>query len=346
MNGIRRFACVLGLTFALVANGLKVSALEMTGRMAAINMSPTSMNMSESANHISDVFFGSSSKGPYTLSWKPIYKFSDRVMIDGRDLQRGIDYELDFASGTITFSESAGTTNVLRVEYGCDFTQATRNKNAVHMPVQLDLLANGSSSLQFTASYGQGASATGTAASGFTAYGLSGSAKSSLGTISTMFLTSPVSSDSDAANTPSVSDRSALKLASATKSGILQLDTSYLHVGRNFDSASDYKLTQGTDAMSLSAVLTPTKNLSLASSIKRSDALSGDNQGQVDTTSENKLSYATDSGSKLSLAHISVAKENSGKVDQSTTTDHMQFEQKMSSSLSAMASRDIVNDKD
>jgi hypothetical protein len=313
-----------------------LSAQVIAGRAAALNLSSISMGTTVSRNQTADVFFGANKKGPYVLSWKPINKFSDKVTVNGDSVQPTLDYTIDYAGGTITFNDAINSTQVVRVEYGCNFATATQNANAVSMPVQLDLVSSASSTLKFSADYSAGAQANGSAMS---AYGLSGTAKTKMGDFTTMFMASPTSGDQNS----SAMGRSALKLAGTTKAGMLQLDTSYSHVGQGFASAKNYNLQQGVDAMSIGATLSPSKGLNLISSFKRSESLYGSNEGQVDTSSEQKLAFSANSRTKVSLGHSQTDTEKAGETLSAVTKDQLRVEQNLSSKLSAVASVDSVS---
>jgi hypothetical protein len=305
-------------------------AQEIPGRVATIDMSQVSLDTGRAPNQTSDVFFGSGGKGPYVLSWNQINRFSEWVTVDGTNLQSTLDYNVDYASGTITFNQPLGSTQVARVQYTCNFATATRNPNAVKIPIRADLFSSGSSCLSFTAVSRDGAGK----GSAPLAYGLSGSTKTKIGDFSALFLTAP---SSDENSSQSFGARSAFKVADTAKAGMLQLDTSYAHAGQDFIFANDYGLQQGQNVFDLRATASPTKAWTFLSDYKQSESLMPGTEGEINTTYEQKLAYAPLAGPKITIDHVQADSGQSGQTLSSSNTDQLKVQQALSKTFSADA---------
>ena len=156
MNGIHAPARVFGIICVLCVACASVMAQGLPGRIAFANSSPTPVGIALSRNHTSDVFYGSKTTGPYPLSWKPITKFSELVTIDGQTALPGLDYNLDYVAGVLTFTKPIDSARLISVDYGCDFATAVQNKPA-GVPMSFGFLGNGNASMSLTALSSQAA---------------------------------------------------------------------------------------------------------------------------------------------------------------------------------------------
>ncbi len=64
-----------------------------------------------------DLLRGNGTRAGYLLRYGNIVPESERVMVDGRTLRRNHDYSLDYATGTLVFTEPVRTTQTIRVYY-------------------------------------------------------------------------------------------------------------------------------------------------------------------------------------------------------------------------------------
>jgi hypothetical protein len=312
-----------------------LSAQELAGRISTTNgaVSTTALSIAQDPSHTSDVFYGTDSKGPYTLSWKPIQKFSEDVTVDGKSVQRGIEYDMDYTSGNITFTQAVGSSQAISVQYRCDFSTATRNQNTLSTPLSLDVMGSGVSSLKFTGLYQQGSGGA-SGQSNLAVAGLSGSTKIAGIGFNTMFLTAPGSSG----NGGSAIDRSAMSFSGSTKSGGLELSSSFSRVGASFANAGNYNLTQGQQALNFIAKLQASKTLSLVSSYTHTDSLESATAGQSTTTTSEGMVFTPLAGSKLSFTKTDVNSDAPASSATSTSTDKLDLSQALGSRVSAAAS--------
>ncbi|MHB0913229.1 MAG: hypothetical protein ACYC2Y_07260 [Armatimonadota bacterium] len=262
--------------------------------MVARGLLASPLAIQESKRGTSDLFFGSNSNGPYVLSWKPIEKFSERITVDGRPMQPGLDYELDYGNGILTFFSSVNDHQVVHVDYDCDFSAAVRNADAVRMPFELGLMRSGETNIKLQGLYTQAGQGPGMAV-----YGLSGNTKLLGMDLDTTFLAGSGGGDA------SFSEGSALRLNGKTDSDSLKLSTSYLKVGRDFADAKEFGMAVGMESLDLSAAYTP------------------------------------EGAPSLAVAHSQTTKDNDGR-EKTTTTDRVDIQHEISSSISATASHENV----
>lgn len=295
MKGARLIARVFATIFimSLLSSGAFAQALP--GRIATAPP-PSSLAVSgmSSVGGTSDLLFGKGTTGPYTLSWKPIDKFSDFITIDGRSVQRDLDYDINYASGAITFKEPVSSDSAIRIGYSYDPSKAVQNAAPMSMPLKIDLLKKENVGLQFNALYKQSAQG-GTSNPGMMVYGLTGNTKLKAGELNSMFLFSPDQSGQDDS---SFGDRAAMSFGGTTKMNKLQLSTSYMRVGQQFAGAKDYNLKQGVETMNATATFTASPTLSISSSTNRTESLAGDKPNAVVT---NQIAVNANPNNSLAL---------------------------------------------
>lgn len=335
----RTRACVIISIFALA--GPAVFGQELPGRIAGGSAPQVVLNMRGDTSYdvVSDVFFGKDSGGPYNLTWRGINRFTDTVSVDDKFLSRDFDYFIDYAAGTISFVSSIASKSVIRVEYSCDPTVASKNTAPFNVPITLDLMKKETRALQFTGLYRQ-ADSNARSAADVLVYGLTGGAKGKEGEVSSMFLFSPERpGDTDS----SMGERSAIRVGGTTKTDTLELRTSYLRVGEQFAGSKDYQLQHGTDTLDLSAVLTPTDSLRVSSAFKRTELLAGDKKGETVASAEHKIVLSPDGAPRLTAVRSEISKERPGIDDQKTTTDRLQLEHQLGQNVSAVATHESVS---
>ena len=330
----------------LVLSG--AAAQELPGRIIRTPLSPVrsplSMHTSDSFQTGSDVFVGSGTKGSYVLAWKPVNQFSESVTVDNQVMHRDFDYQIDHASGSITFNSPVGTKNVIQVEYSYDPSKAVRNRAPVTLPLTLDLLKKENSALQFTGLYKQSATAA-KSAPDLAVYGLTGNTRAKEGTFSSTFLFSPERPGQDGQSEGSFDDRSAIRLGGSTKTDQFELRTSFLRVGEHFAGAEEYKLRQGAEAMDIVAEFTPSDTVSLSSSFKRTEDLASTKKGEVAATTTHKMVVSPDGAPKLTVTRTETEKEKPGASSRQVTSDKLQLEHKIGSSVSAVATHEAISSK-
>ncbi len=336
---ILAYICIL----SLIVPG--ASAQELPGRVANTGMTgvsqmTTPQNLFDGSQ---DVLFGKNTKGPYSLSWKPIDRNSESVTVNSHMVQRNADYQIDYASGILAFTSPVPSGAVIKVAYKFDPKTATRNVSAINMPLTLDLLKRDNRSLQFTALYRQ-AGADPKQTSDLMILGLSGDTKFKSGQISSMFLFTPETEGQDAKDASFV-DRSAMQFGGSTGIGGLKLTTSYSRIGESFAGAKEYKLKPGVEAMDFAAAFAPSDVLNLSASTNRTEQLAGAKEGEVTTTNTYAMSYADDGAPKMNVSRTEVEKDRPDEGAQKTTTDQVKIEHQLGS-VNAVATHENVLTQD
>jgi len=92
----------------------------------------------------SDLIPGNGTRGGYTTRYAPIIPYSESVYVDGKRLQRELDYWIDYASGSIAFAQPIHRISTVQVYYRYD-PQGKREGMAGALPI-------------LTLSFGQGSS--------------------------------------------------------------------------------------------------------------------------------------------------------------------------------------------
>lgn len=95
-----------------------------------------------------DILLGNGSRGPYLLGWNHLLFGSEAIEVDGRRVQQGLDYSLDYATGSLQFFRPLAQGQAARVRYRCDGAQARPNAGGPRLPVALKLWQGSGGSLQ------------------------------------------------------------------------------------------------------------------------------------------------------------------------------------------------------
>jgi len=338
-------ASMVALVCMLSVLAFAVEAQELPGRIACADSDAAhafqAVGASVSPTDAYDLIFGTNTRGPYALFWKPINQFSERVLVDKRLMLRALDYDIDYASGLIAFAEPISSRSIVRVDYSYDPAAAVQNRKALRIPLTLDLVKKENAGVQFLGLYGQ-ADLGAQSGSDFAVYGLASATSSKAGGLSSMLLYSPEMAGRQGWDKGSFGDRSALQLGGSAKNDAFQLSASYLHVGEEFIGAQDYKLQRGLDSLDFAAALNLSSASSLSSSVKRSAVSFGEKKGEVDSATTHSLVFAPENGPKLTVSRTETEKEQPGIADRTVTTNKVQLEREAGSNLSAVASREAV----
>ncbi|MHB0997883.1 MAG: hypothetical protein ACYC27_01445 [Armatimonadota bacterium] len=320
----------------------EVNAQELAGRVAGLNPADTQVSTlvknTDSLVSVTDTIKGRNSKGPYTLSWRPIANDSEQIVVDMHIMQKGDDYNIDYLSSMIAFKSPVGAASTIKVQYRYDPALAVQNKSSLNLPLSLDLLKKDNVGLQFIGLYKQADSSK--TSSDLAVIGLTGNTKAKSAEMNSMFLYNPGLPGNQVPDDSSFLDRSAMKFGGTAKTDNFQLTTSYLHVGELFGASKEYQLQQGTDVMDIAASFAASKSLNLASAFKQSESLTGANKGEKVSTTSHNIAFTPDGAPKLSVSRVEVDKEKPGTVDQKTISDTIKLEHKVGTKISAVASHE------
>ncbi|MCC6484404.1 MAG: hypothetical protein IT209_06105 [Armatimonadetes bacterium] len=303
------------------------------GRAAQISPGGTTLSAAGSSDlergFARDVISGNGSRGPFRLSWKGIVPGRETVLIDGRPGLRGVDYNLDPASGTIAFTSPLGASSMAKVEYGLDPATSVRSGSGFALPLALNLYSSGSSSLQMSALYRQSATDPNAADA---ILGFQG--KTQLGA-NTSFASSVYMDQGGAANSGSLWQRAAARFGGTTQIGDLSITGSYVSAGQAFSAAKDYGFKGGEGQQNLALAWKPEgSRLSLGSSYDRRDFSGG---AKTVTTLNNTLGYNVAPGTAFLFTRTATATQTGSGV-----TDVQVNEFKLASAIGQKTSTQFV----
>ena len=252
---------------------------------------------------VTDIVVGHNNKGPYSLSWTQIDRDSVRVVINGRTLKRGGDYNIDVAKGVVGFSSVLLNDAIVRVSYRTVPGKSKRAAGRLNVPITLDLLSRPDSNVKLTGLYAQDDPKNPDA--GKTVIGVGGDKKWANSSLSSQFLVSQRSNSDRTANEPDLWRRSAFKFGGDTTAGALKLSGSYLHSGKEFGGAKEYATGLGKNVTDLDAVFAPSEVFQAAAKFHESEHTAGKTKGAHSQLSEQSLVYSPGASTRLSLIHSS-----------------------------------------
>ncbi len=267
-----------------------------------------------------DIISGNNSRGPYRLSWAGIPASREIVSVNGRAALRGVDYALDYAKGTITFTSVLKTTGLAKVEYPVDSGRSIRNAAGVSVPVALDLYASGRSSLQLTGLYKQGAGQSENAGG---VLGLQGKTQVSPTTSFTTALFTGMTPEGGGSE-GGFGDRSAARFGAASSLGDVKLTGSYVRAGRAFNGSKDYGIAAGQDVQTYGLSYGPKAGrLSFSSGYQRVSREGA--PGGATTSLNHSFKYAFAPQGQFLFTRKSVGSGANG-VESSAVTDAFQID--------------------
>lgn len=308
-------------TLAAAACG-RPAAAQMTGLHLLSPVTTVSASASSDLppGYCRDIISGNNSRGPYRLSWAGIPASREMVSVNGRAALRGVDYALDYAKGTITFTSVLKTTALAKVEYPVDPERCTRNAAGASVPVAFDLYASGRSSLQLTGLYKQGAGQSENAGG---VLGLQGKTQVSKTTSITTALFTGMTPEGGGSG-GGFGDRSAARFGAASSLGDMKLTGSYVRAGRAFSGSKDYGITAGQDVQTYGLSYGPkASRLSFSSGYQRVSR--EDAGGNVTTSLNHSLKYAFAPEGQFLFTRKSAGSGGNG-AESSSVTDVLQID--------------------
>jgi hypothetical protein len=100
--GKMRIIALVGL-MGLALSGLAQENVAPLLDLSSVAKMPTPTASSTTGEATSDLMPGNGTRGGYTTRYAPIIPYSESVYVDGKRLQRDLDYWIDYASGSIAF---------------------------------------------------------------------------------------------------------------------------------------------------------------------------------------------------------------------------------------------------
>ncbi len=264
---------------------------------AAVDGGPE-LGMMDSIGEVTDVVVGHNNRGPYYLSWMNFDSDGVAVVINGRSLRKGSDYNLDVSKGMISFNSVLATDAIVRVSYHVLPGKSARATGAGSIPVTLNLRSSASGNLRVTGLYAPDDPKNPNAAKSI--IGLGGDRTWGAGKYDSMFL---VSQRNDDKSDGALWDRSAAKFGGNTSIGKFKFSGSFLHSGQEFEGGKEYKTGVGKEAMSFSTAFAASKTVQASASYASSEDTAGEHKGARNVTNEQRLTFTPQKSTNLSFLH-------------------------------------------
>lgn len=255
---------------------------------------------------VQDIFVGSGTPGPFALHWNNVEANTETVSVNGQTQLRSIDYALDSAAGTVTFTHPVPANSAVSVTYLLVPGQSQQSGGGQTIPLSVDLLRSGSGYFSLEA-LGKAAEASNalTLGAGFGWNGGPGSRFSSR-----FVYTPPMASSAD-----THADRTGLSLGGSAQAGRWgQFSLGLSRAGAGLDTGaggSDFQA--GRQVLTLGSTLTPTKMIQAQLSFSRSDPMTQTAAGNDGQTHSSLALTLTPNGQTKVSADVSEADtQNSG----------------------------------
>ncbi len=210
----------------------------------------------------SDLMPGNGTRGGYTTRYAPIVPYSESVYVDGKRLQRDLDYWIDYASGNLAFAQPVRRISSVQVSYRYD-PQGARENIVGALPILSLSFGQGGS---LSALYMPGVTETAQDGASYrlSAYGLQNALRfGSGGSLQGyFFIGSREAVNAYAA--PTMRDRQTPNLAPSETAqfivqqlqldaGALQLRANYQDIGKGFSAQKMLGMQSGLDANQIAA---------------------------------------------------------------------------------------------
>ncbi len=212
---------------------------------------------------VQDVFVGSGSPGPFALSWNNVQFNSETIAVSQQPQLRGLDYTLDAAAGTVTFTRPLPAGAAVEVGYATLPGMSQRTGSGQTIPLSVDLLRDqhGYFSLDALGTAAGNASALTLGAD----LGWHGGANNLL---ASRFVYTPIAASASG----TAADRMGISLSGTAAAGQWGLfSAGFSRAGAGADTGSDGSFQSGREIVTLSSTLTPIKAVQAELSFSRSD---------------------------------------------------------------------------
>ncbi len=303
-----------------VGLGTVVLMLGAAGPCRAAEPAATQLGIADSIGGVTDVLVGHNNKGPYYLSWTNFKTDVISVVVNGRMLQKGADYNIDPSKGIISFNSVVANDAIVRVSYQTDPAKSKRAVSGASIPVNLSLRNSASGSLSLTGMYIQNDPKNPDA--GRSIIGIGGDRKWTAGKLTSQFLVSQSNDDSVKGDTW---ERSAMKLGGDTALGMFKFTGSYLHAGQSFAGGKEYNTGVGKDVMQFTTSVSPTKSLAADASYTSTEETAGANKGNRTVSNTQNMVFTPAASTKLSFANTTSELTNARGVKSHTSTRGFNF---------------------
>ncbi len=246
---------------------MRVCAALTTQFFAALFLLLTLTALCRAAPPVQDIFVGGGTPGPFALRWSAVEVGTEQVSVNGQAQLRGIDYTLDSAAGTVTFTRAVPVSSAVSVAYTLVPGRSQRSGGGQTIPLSLDLLRTGHGYFSLDALGRQAADAPSSLTLGF---GL-GWQNGSRSQFSSRFVFAPSAAGSGADGR---TDRTGLRLGGSASAGSWgRFSLGFSRAGAGLDPGAGDGLEAGRQVLSLGGSLTPANSVQAQISVSRTDPL-------------------------------------------------------------------------
>jgi hypothetical protein len=195
---------------------------------------------------VADIVIGTGTCGPYLLTWTGIQRGTERVTVNDTPALAGLDYQLDYGAGKITFTRPLRATDMARVEYAFQ-RGAKANAQGAAAPVSIPLTTIAGTDLAMVYAYKP--SSTGPSQE-TVLLGLTGDKDAgSDARLTGRFLVS----ESGAREQAPAGERTAYQLTASDRVGSLGLSAHYARAGQSFAGSKEFGLKAGLQTWDIGA---------------------------------------------------------------------------------------------
>ena len=228
------------------------------------------------ARQTQDFFVGNGTAGPYTLSWKNVLAGTETVQVNNLPMTWGVDYTLDPATGTLTFTHPLPAQAGAAIHYGYDTQQAQPQGNGLKLPLTMALNDNVSVSGLYSHAETDGDKP------GALNMGLNGGWQGANdGKFTTHLLFVPALTGTDSQATPNGLARLGFAAGGQTRLGKpLQVAFGFSRAGLGVGNAGSDNWQAGVQKMTFNAAFDPARQVQATFGYAQSDPASGPGPSQ------------------------------------------------------------------
>lgn len=285
---------------------------------------------------ITDVVVGRNIKGPYTLSYVDFDPGSVRVVLNGRTLKKGEDYNVDSSKGLISFNAVVLNDVLVSVSYNLIPSKSKQNAGTVNVPVILNVFQRKDANVQVTGLYAQEDPKNPDVTK--TIVGLGGEKTWAQTKIGTQFFLSQRNDPKEDLQTGNTWERSAFKVSSETDTGKVRLTASMLHAGSEFAGGKETGLGVGKEVMSLALSTSPIKSVRFTAEMQQTEDTAGASKGNRSTVQEQNLVVTPNDKTTVSLVHKATETSTAAGFGNTVDSSAVRIDQKLAGNTNATVS--------
>ena len=241
---------------------------------------------------VQDIFIGNGTPGPFTLRWNTISAYSETVSVNQIVQLRNLDYTLDAAAGTVTFTHALPASAAIAVTYTLLPGQSQHSGGGQTIPLSVDLMRNQHSYFSLDA-LGKQTAGTRSALSLGVGLGWNGGQNNQL---ASRFAYTPATASDPA----SKADRTGLSLSGSAGTGRWGVfSVGFSRAGAGLDTSSDSSFQAGRQCLTLGSTLTPVKAVQAQLSFTRSTATDSADSAALSTNESLALTVTPSDKTKM-----------------------------------------------